>query len=59
MFVVIEIDSSFSLGIDWGKETKGIRLGYLSIQFVPISFNQFIFKFRPEWKEWKNKGSDE
>lgn len=54
MFIVIEIDSEFSLGIDWLKNSKGIRLGFLAIHFVPINFNKFIFKFRPEWKEWKN-----
>lgn len=58
MFIVIEIDSEFSLGIDWFKNSKGIRLGFLAIHFVPINFNKFIFKFRPEWKQWK-KGSDE
>lgn len=45
MFIVIEIDSEFSIGIDKSKNMIGIRLGFVGIHFVWMKFESFIMKF--------------
>ena len=34
MFILIEIDTYFTLGIDWFQYVKGFRLGFLAIHVV-------------------------
>jgi hypothetical protein len=42
MFLLIEIDKQFSLGIDWYKYSKGFRLGFIAIHICTASFSRFI-----------------
>ncbi|WP_156456408.1 hypothetical protein [Abyssisolibacter fermentans] len=44
MFIVIEIDNEFTLGIDQSKGMKGIRLGFIAIHIVNLKFETFIKK---------------
>lgn len=42
MFIVIEIDRNWTIGIDWGKKCKGIRLGFIAIHAVNCRFDKFV-----------------
>lgn len=34
MFILIEIDSDFTVGLEWYKGIKGVRLGFIAIHLV-------------------------
>lgn len=42
MFLLIEIDKNFTLGIDWYRYSKGIRLGFIGIHICKVNFSKFI-----------------
>jgi hypothetical protein len=42
MFLLIEIDKSFTVGVDWLKYSKGIRLGFIGIHICTVNFSRFI-----------------
>lgn len=42
MFLLIEIDKDFSVGIDWYEYSKGIRLGFIGIHVCTVKFSKFI-----------------
>lgn len=55
MFLLIEVDKDFSLGIDWGKYIKGFRLGFIAIHVVNVKFTEYLeacvmYKTRKERK---------
>lgn len=45
MFIVIEIDKHFTVGVDWLKQCKGIRLGFIAIHFVFVGFDKLVDSF--------------
>lgn len=55
MFIVIEIDSDWTVGIDWSTHSKGLRLGFIAIHFVSIKFRDFIIQLNKHKEEWINK----
>ncbi len=42
MFITIEIDRNWTLGLDWLKYTKGIRLGFIAIHITFKTFEDFM-----------------
>ncbi len=42
MFLLVEIDKEFSIGIDWFKYSKGFRLGFIGIHVCTVKFSKFI-----------------
>lgn len=44
MLIIIEIDKKFTLGIDWYKTVKGIRLGFIAIHFIKSTLDELIEK---------------
>jgi len=42
VFFVIEVDSKFSLGVDWMNSVKGVRLGFIAIHLVKATFANFV-----------------
>lgn len=42
MFLLIELDWDFSIGIDWFKYSKGFRLGFIAIHICTTKFSKFI-----------------
>ena len=41
MLIIIEIDRNWTVGIDWFKNCKGIRLGFLGVHFVSCTLEQY------------------
>jgi len=54
MLIIIEIDRNWTVGIDWFKNCKGIRLGFLGVHFVSCTLEQYhdlIIEKQEELKE--------
>ncbi|SET95167.1 hypothetical protein SAMN05421676_11235 [Salinibacillus kushneri] len=48
MFLVIEVDRGYSFGIDWHKEIKGVRLGFIAIHVFNTRFEYFVKTMKEE-----------
>jgi hypothetical protein len=53
MFIVIEFDRSWTVGIDWFKSSKGIRLGFVAIHIVSDTFEGFVGKISEAYHQEK------
>ncbi|WP_407270022.1 hypothetical protein [Radiobacillus sp. PE A8.2] len=42
IFILIEIDKDWTWGIDWGKKSKGVRLGIVAIHICNNKFTHFL-----------------
>ncbi|EJW19163.1 hypothetical protein M5X00_17420 [Paenibacillus alvei] len=42
MFILIEIDRKWTVGIDWYKHTKGIRLGFIAFHVCTVKHSYFV-----------------
>ncbi|WP_078598607.1 hypothetical protein [Evansella clarkii] len=42
MFILIEIDNDWTVGIDWRKHCKGIRLGYFAIHWFNMKYKDYM-----------------
>ena len=42
MFILIELDWDWTVGIDWYKHSKGIRLGFIAIHIVFVKHTEFV-----------------
>ncbi len=42
MFIVLEMDSHFTWGIDWFQYVKGVRLGFLAIHIVFCPLKDYL-----------------
>jgi hypothetical protein len=42
MFVLIEVDKDFSVGIDIGRYLFGLRLGFIGIHIGFVKFTDFL-----------------
>lgn len=51
MTIIIEIDRQFTVGIDWFKTIKGVRLGFIAVHFVFARLGEFVEIYREEINE--------
>lgn len=42
MFIVIEIDRAWTVGIDRGRYVKGIRLGFVAVHIGFVPYEEFL-----------------
>ncbi|WEK53274.1 MAG: hypothetical protein P0Y55_11815 [Candidatus Cohnella colombiensis] len=42
MFILIEIDRDWTVGIDWKKNVKGFRLGFIAVHLFIIKHKDFM-----------------
>lgn len=42
MFILIEIDRDWTVGIDWLKNCKGVRFGFIAIHIFNLKHKDFI-----------------
>ena len=55
IFILIEIDKDWTWGIDWHKDSKGIRLGFIAIHFCKNKFTHFLEKMSEHYHQEKMK----
>ena len=56
MFILIEIDKDWTVGIDWYKRTKGVRLGFIAIHFANVRHSDFVDTISEHYHKEKIKG---
>lgn len=51
MFILIEIDRDWTVGVDWYKHSKGIRLGFFAIHIVFVKHDEFVNRLAKHYAE--------
>lgn len=42
MFILIEIDGDWTVGVDWLEHIKGFRVGFIAIHIVFVKHKDFM-----------------
>ncbi|GAK41929.1 hypothetical protein TCA2_4421 [Paenibacillus sp. TCA20] len=51
MFILIELDRDWTVGLDWYKHSKGVRLGYFAIHIVFVKHSEFVNRLAKHYAE--------
>lgn len=55
MFILIEIDRDWTVGVDWHKRSWGFRLGFIAIHLCIDKHKDFVGKIADYYAEEKIK----
>ncbi|MGY3716827.1 hypothetical protein ACWE42_15025 [Sutcliffiella cohnii] len=53
MFILIEIDTDWTVGLDWHKNSKGVRLGFVAIHFCNEKHKDFVGRISEYYHQLK------
>ena len=58
MTIIVEIDGDWTVGIDWHKYSKGVRMGFIAIHFVFMKHKDFMGRVSEGYHRRKLNGED-